>query len=158
MLRHRKLRSVVARAYTSQTFAKTTPEVSFSFTNVKNWASAAGYAVNKIPRLVRMWKKNALYLSVNVFSTKVLIGDTIFYVSYWRRDRHFTWSSEPREGPAACRAKEVPSFLSYFKTLSIGPAPGIEPATSRSAVTRFTDWANTAAVESSVVEILWLRC
>ena len=55
-------------------------------------------------------------------------------VSYWRRDRHFTWSSEPREGPAACRAKEVPSFLSYFKTLSIGPASGIEPATSRSAV------------------------
>ena len=30
-------------------------------------------------------KKNALYLSVNIFSTKVLIGDTIFYVSYWRR-------------------------------------------------------------------------
>ena len=28
--------------------------------------------------------------------------------------RNFTWSSEPREGPAACRAKEVPSFLSYF--------------------------------------------
>ena len=26
-------------------------------------------------------KKNAVYLSVNVFSTKVLIGDTIFYVS-----------------------------------------------------------------------------
>ena len=26
-------------------------------------------------------KKNALYLSVNVFSTKVLFGDTIFYVS-----------------------------------------------------------------------------
>ena len=25
-------------------------------------------------------------------------------------------------------------FLSYFKTLSIGPAPGIEPATCRSAV------------------------
>ena len=31
-------------------------------------------------------KKNALYLIVNVFSTKVLIGDTTFYVSYWRRD------------------------------------------------------------------------
>ena len=54
MLRHRKLRSVVAHAYTSQTFAKTTPEVSFSFINVKNWASAAGYAINKIPQLVRM--------------------------------------------------------------------------------------------------------
>ena len=26
-----------------------------------------------------------------------LIGDTIFYVPYWRRDRRFTWSSEPRE-------------------------------------------------------------
>ena len=73
-------------------------------------------------------------MSVNVFSTKVLIGDTIVYVSYWRRDRHFTWSSEPREGLACCSAKGVPSFLSYFKTLSIGPAPGIEPATSRSAV------------------------
>ena len=74
------------------------------------------------------------YLSVNVFSTKVLIGDTIFYVSNWRRDRHFTWSSEPREGLACCSAKGVPSFLGYFKTLSIGPAPGIELATSRSAV------------------------
>ena len=52
---------------------------------------------------------------------------------------HFSWSSEPREGPAACRAKGVPSFLSYFKTLSIGPAPGIEPANSRSAVKRSTD-------------------
>ena len=50
MLRHRELKSVVAHAYTSQT----TPEVSFTFINVKNWASAAGYAVNKIPRLVRM--------------------------------------------------------------------------------------------------------
>ena len=36
----------------------------------------------------------------------------------------------------------VPLFLSYFKTLSIGLAPGIEPATSRSAVKRSTDWAN----------------
>ena len=57
-----------------------------------------------------------------------------FYVSNWKRDRRFTWSSEPREGLAACTAKEVPSFLSYFRTPSIGPAPEIEPATSRSAV------------------------
>ena len=35
---------------------------------------------------------------------------------------------------ACCGAKGVPSFLGYFKTLSIGPAPGIEPATSSSAV------------------------
>ena len=50
-----------------------------------------------------------------------------FYVSNWRRDCHFTWSSEPREGLAACSAKEVPSFLGYFKTQSIGPAPRIGP-------------------------------
>ena len=58
------------------------------------------------------------------------------------------WSSEPREGPAVCSAKTVPSFLSYFKTLSIGPAPGIEPATSRSAVKikRFLDWASPELV------------
>ena len=55
-------------------------------------------------------------------------------------------SSEPRECLAACSAKAVPSFLSYFKTLSVGPAPGIEPATSRSAVRRSTDSANPAAV------------
>ena len=61
-----------------------------------------------------------------------------FYVSNWRWYRHFTWSSEPCKGSAACREKEVLSFLSYFKTLSIGPAPGIEPATSRSAVKRST--------------------
>ena len=82
-------------------------------------------------------KKDALYSSVNVFSTKVLIGDTLFYVSNWRRDRHFPWSSEPREGLAACTAKGVTSLLSYFETLSIGPTPGIEPATSRSAVNTF---------------------
>ena len=57
-----------------------------------------------------------------------------FYFSYWRRDRHFTWSSEQREGLAICRAKAVLSFLSHFKTLSVGPVPGIEPATSRSTV------------------------
>ena len=72
-------------------------------------------------------KKNALYLTVNLFSTKVLIGDTIFYVYYWRQDRHATWSSEPREGLASCSAKGLPSFLSYFKTLSVGPAPESNP-------------------------------
>ena len=61
------------------------------------------------------------------------------FFSYWRRDRHFTWSSKSRERQAACSAKGIPSFLSYFKTLSIGPAPGIEPATSLSAVKRSTD-------------------
>ena len=46
-----------------------------------------------------------------------------------RRLLKATWSSEPREGLATCTATgvQVPPFLSYFKTLSIGPAPGIEP-------------------------------
>ena len=85
--------------------------------------------------------KKALYLSVKVFSTKVLIGDTVFtsLTGDGTAVIHFTWSSEPREGLAACSTKVVPSFFSYFKTLSIGPAPGIEPSTSRSAVTRSTD-------------------
>ena len=42
-------------------------------------------------------------------------------------------------------ARCLVSFPSYFKTLSIGPTPGIEPATSRSVVKRSTDWANPAA-------------
>ena len=83
---------------------------------------------------LRVKKKCTFYLSVNVLSTKVLIGDTVFYVSNWRRYRHFTWSSEPRKGLACCSAKGAPSFLGSFKTLSIGPAPGIEPTTSCSAV------------------------
>ena len=83
--------------------------------------------------------KKRLHLSVNVFSTKALIGDTIFTSPNRDGTRHFTWSSEPREGLAACSAKGVTSLLSYFKTLSNGPTPGIELATSRSAVKRFTD-------------------
>ena len=55
------------------------------------------------------------------------------------RDRHFTLSSEPREVLSVCKAKGVPSFLSYFKTLCIDPAPRIELATSRSAIERSTD-------------------
>ena len=70
-----------------------------------------------------------------------------FSFSNWSLDRHFTWSSKLPEGLAACSAKGVPSFLSYFKTVSFGPAPVIEPATTRSAVKRSTDWANPAAVK-----------
>ena len=32
-----------------------------------------------------------------------------------------TRSSEPLEARAICRAKAIPSFLSYFKIMSIGP-------------------------------------
>ena len=100
-----------------------------------SWWAAGVWHVNNTLILINWltdwllidWLIDALYLSVNVFSTNVLIRDTIFYASYRRRDHHFTWSFEPREGPASCSAKEVPSFLSWFKTLSNGSAPGIEP-------------------------------
>ena len=75
----------------------------------------------------------------------MLIGDTIIYVCYWRRDRYFARSSEPRERLPVSVVKEVLLFLSYFKTLRIGLAQGIEPATSRSAVERSTDWDKPAA-------------
>ena len=88
--------------------------------------------------LIIVAKKNPLYLSVKVFSTKVLTGDTIFYVSYWRRDRHFTLSSEPREGLTVRRAKGVPSFLSLRPWVLVR---------SRSVVKRSTDRANPAAEE-----------
>ena len=71
----------------------------------------------------------ALYLSAKVFSTKVLI-----------EDRHFVWSlSEPQEGLTVCRTKAIHSFLSYFKTQSIGPSPAIEPPTFYSPAKRSTD-------------------
>ena len=63
---HRKPRSV---AYTSQMFAETTPEASSSLTNVKKWASAAGYAIDKILGLTsdmvteEKGRFRALYLS-----------------------------------------------------------------------------------------------
>ena len=50
-------------------------------------------------------KKNALYLRGNVFSRRVLSGDTIF-----TRDRKFAWSSEPPEGLATYRLKEYLHF------------------------------------------------
>ena len=80
--------------------------------------------------------QNTLYLSVDIFSTKVLIEDIIFTSPTGDNTTFYWWSSDPRESLAACRAKGLPSFLSYSKTQSIDPAPGIEPATSRYAVKR----------------------
>ena len=90
--------------------------------------------------IIYFWK--ALYLSVNGFSTKALIRDTIF-----TSPTGDGTATEPGEGLAICRVKAVPSLLSHFKTLSIGSVPGIEPATSRSAVKRSTNWANPASVK-----------
>ena len=60
---------------------------------------------------------------------EVLFGDTVLTSPH----------PSHAKGLAICKAKVVTSFLSYFKTPSIGPTPGIEPATPRSAVKRSTD-------------------
>ena len=63
-------------------------------------------------------KKTPFFLSVNVFSTKVLIGDTIFTSPTGDGTAISTWSSEPREGPAVCSAKAV-SFIYIFRKYHI---------------------------------------
>ena len=79
--------------------------------------------------------KKALYLSVNVFSTKVrLLLETgpPFYVVI-RATRRSSCLQD--------KGTVVASFFSYFKNLSAGPA------TSRSTVKRSTDWADPVGVK-----------
>ena len=90
--------------------------------------------------------QNALYLRFNVVSTKVRIEDTIFTSP--TGDGSAILRGHTGEGLLVNRATVVPLPLSYFETLSIGPATGIEPATFRSAGKRSTDWACPAAVLS----------
>ena len=86
----------------------------------------------------------ALYLRVNVFSTKVLIEDA-------NRDETTILHGHPCHAKVSPFSRWTPSFLSYFKILSVGPAAGIEPATSRSAVKCSTDWwANHAYLTKSL--------
>ena len=70
--------------------------------------------------LVNIWteekKMHVIWVSMYLARISTNWGH-YFYVSYWRRDRYFTWSFEPREGLAICKAKVVPSFLGHFKTL-----------------------------------------
>ena len=92
-------------------------------------------------------KKNALYLSVNVFSTKVLIG-TLYFTSP-NGDGTAILRGHPSHAkvqPPAGQRKYL-HFSVIFKTLSIGPAPGIEPPTSHSAVKRSTDWSRRLIVK-----------
>ena len=90
----------------------------------------------RTPHVPNLKKKKitALDLSVKVFSTKVVTGDNIF-------------TSPTGDGTAILRGlAEIAVQREYLhfsviliKTLSIGSATGIEPATSRSAVKRSTD-------------------
>ena len=86
-------------------------------------------------------------MRVHVFSTKVLIADTIlrfllemvtpFYVvlSTWRPSR-----VQEKGG----------TLISQWKTQSIAPAPGIKPKTSRSAVKRTTAGVRRTEKETSM--------
>ena len=108
---------------------------------------------------ISLYKKNACYLSVKVFCTKVLIGDTIFTspTGDGTASLH-EWSSQPCEGLAACSAKGVPSILSYLKARGVGPALGIEPATHCSADKHSTNWANSAMLPENRIYILFIVC
>ena len=74
--------------------------------------------------------------------------DTIFTSATGDGTAILRGESEPREGLAAFSSRGVPSFLSYFKTQSIGLAPGIELSTSLPAVKLSTDWANPTTVSN----------
>ena len=69
---------------------------------------------------LREWEKKNHFIGVSVYlEVESTNGGHFFYVSYWRRDRHFTWSSQPPEGSPAYSANGLPSFLSYsLKTVS----------------------------------------
>ena len=54
-------------------------------------------------------------MSVNVFSTKVLIEVTIFMSPTWRWNHHFTWfPAKPREGLAVCMQSKGSTFISQL--------------------------------------------
>ena len=61
---------------------------------------------------------NALYLSVNVFSPKVVIEDTIFTSPTGNvttiLNAYFTWSSGPREDLAQCLGSKVSTRISQL--------------------------------------------
>ena len=79
--------------------------------------------VNKAKKMRFIWASMYLarkYYSGTLFSWLQLETGQPFNVDIW------AW----REGQATCSAKGVPSFVSYFKTLSNGPALGIKPVTS----------------------------
>ena len=100
----------------------------------------ACYFLPKMKYLGALVKKKMPFIWVSMyFSTKVLTGNTIFKSPTGDETAIL-------RGPAIFRAKAVPSFPSYFKTLSIDPLSGIEPATSRSTIKSSTDWDNRAAV------------
>ena len=81
-----------------------------------------------------------LNLTVNVFIKKVLIVGTIFTSPTGYR------TAILRGHPSHAKVQPLGVQRDYlhFSVMSNSPVPRIEPATSRSAIMRSTDWANPA--------------
>ena len=78
-------------------------------------------------------------LSINVFSSKILIEDTIFKSPTGDGTAILCGHLSHVKVQLFAGQRELPSFLSYLKTLSIGQVPGVEPTTSCSAFKRSTN-------------------
>ena len=70
-------------------------------------------------------------MSINVFNRRVLTKDSLFCLML---DCHVYVVIRAIQGLDICRARAVPSFLSYFKAPRIALALRIELAKSHSAV------------------------
>lgn len=89
-------------------------------------------------------RKNAHHMGVILYLTLKYCAHYC-YISSYRWGCHFTRSFEPCESLAVYRVKAVTKLLSYVIIECTGPALGIKPTTSLSAVNCSTDWANLAA-------------
>ena len=102
--------------------------------------------------LFKSYNKKMHWVSIYL-ARKCELG-TLFYISYRRRDRHLRGHpSHAKFSPLAVQRKYL-HFSVILRPMSNGPAPRIEPATSRSAVKHSTDWANPAAC----VECIYCIC
>ena len=70
--------------------------------------------------------KNALYLNVDVFCSKVLTEGTVFFVSNWRRGRHFTYChpSNAKVYRSAGQREYLHFSVILRPSLSTCPGPG----------------------------------
>lgn len=98
------------------------PSLVFMFNLNKLWTDtlSRNYIVEKKK------ERHFIWVCMFCFHESAYWGQYL-YVSNWRRDWHFTWSSEPCEGLAICRVRQYNTFISQSSDLSIGLTLGDEP-------------------------------
>ena len=98
------------------------PSLVFMFNLNKLWTNtfSRNYTVEKKK------ERHFIWVCMFCFHESAYWGQ-YFYVSNCRQDWHFTWSSEPCEGLAVCRARQYNTFISQSSDLSIGLPLGDEP-------------------------------